>query len=82
MDPVVTNVFTRMARNKCCSPDDILETPELRLEFLSSCRRTLGYLPERALLHRLTDLRKSGKLPRTRELTKTCPRIAGQCLRR
>ena len=43
---------------------------------------SLGYLPERALLHRLTDLRKSGKLPRTRELTKTCPRIAGQCLRR
>jgi hypothetical protein len=48
--------------------DEILETPELRAEYLDGARRLLGNLPERELLHKLTNLRKRKKLPRSREL--------------
>jgi hypothetical protein len=66
-DEALIDAFSRMTRVHGCSADDILETPELREEFLRQTRRVLGDLPERQLLHRLIYLRKRSKLPRSRE---------------
>jgi hypothetical protein len=68
MESVLINVFTCMALSRGCSVDDILETPELREEFLTETRRVLGHLPEQQLLHRLTSLRKARRLPRSRDV--------------
>lgn len=68
MDDTMIEVFRRMSQRQGCSADDILETPELRQQFLASTRIVLGDLPERDLLHRLVYLRKRGKLPRSREI--------------
>ena len=73
MDAIIVEVFTRMATVRHCSTEDILEQPELRQEFLADTRCSLGCLPERDLLHRLSVLRKQRKLPRLRDL---CPRTA------
>jgi len=69
MDAVVIDVFSRMVHVRRCSADDVLETPELRAEYLNEARRLLGNLPERELLHKLTNLRKRKKLPRSHDLT-------------
>jgi hypothetical protein len=68
MDQVIIEVFRRMVLTHACSVDDILETPVLREEYLAETRRCVGDLPERDLLHRLTNLRRQKKLPRSREL--------------
>jgi hypothetical protein len=68
MDTTIITVFSQMSRTKGCSADDILETPELRVEYLQETRQLLGDLPEQQLLHRLTNLRKAGRLPKSREL--------------
>lgn len=68
-DQTIIAIFRHMVQTHGCSADDILETPELRVEFLAGTRRLLGNLPERALLHRLVYLRKRSKLPRSRSTT-------------
>jgi hypothetical protein len=68
MDSTLIQVFTQMAMQHGSTVDDILETPELREEFLVNSRSHLGLLPEQTLLHRLSGLRKSSRLPKTREL--------------
>jgi hypothetical protein len=68
MDPVIIDVYRELVIQYHCSGDDILENPELRLEFLTKCRSTLGHLPEQQLLHRLTYLRKSRRLSKSRDL--------------
>lgn len=68
MDEILIDVYRRMLQSQNCSVDDILETPQLREQYLFETRRVLGYLPERELLHRLTSLRKRSKLPRYREI--------------
>lgn len=68
MDSTIINVFTCLARSHGCSADDVLETPELRGEFLAGVRQLLGNLPEQQLLHRLTTLRKARRLPKSRDL--------------
>ncbi len=65
-DEVIIDVFRQMSSKHGCSADDILETPELREQFLAATRNVLGDLPERDLLHRLVGLRKKSKLPRSR----------------
>lgn len=50
------------------SAEDILEDPELRGLFLAEVRRTIGDLPERQILHRLSYLRKKSRLPRSRDI--------------
>jgi hypothetical protein len=65
-DDLMIEVFSRMARAHDCSVDDILVTPELRGEYLAQTRSILGDLPERQILHRLVNLRKRSKLPRSR----------------
>jgi hypothetical protein len=67
-DEALISVFNRLARSRGCSVDDILETPELREEYLSESRHVVGDLPEQQLLHRLVYLRKRSKLPRSRDL--------------
>ena len=47
---------------------DIIETPELREQYLTETRQSLGNLPERELLHGLVYLRKRSRLPRLRDL--------------
>ena len=69
MDAVVIDVYRRLAHAHSCSVDDVLETPALRNDYLAETRRLLGDLPERELLHKLTNLRKRKKLPRSCELT-------------
>lgn len=64
MDQVIQTVYARMLTLHRCSVDDILESPELRNEYLTSVRDSLGDLPEQQLLHRLTTLRKRSKLAR------------------
>ncbi len=64
MDPAIIATYSQMLRTCGCSVDDVLETPELRNEYLAIVRRTVGNLPEQTLLHRLTTLRKKSKLPR------------------
>jgi hypothetical protein len=62
MDEVVIDVYLRLSHAHNCSVDDVLETPELRNRYLEETRRLLGDLPEREILHRLTNLRKRKKL--------------------
>jgi hypothetical protein len=71
MDTVIINVFSQMAKVCRCSSEDVLESPELREQYLAETRRSLGDLPERDLLHRLSVLRKQRKLPRSRDLRST-----------
>jgi hypothetical protein len=66
-DEHLIEVFRRLLHLHGCSVDDILETPELRQEYLAGTRRVLGDLPERELLHRLVYLLKRSKLPRSRD---------------
>jgi len=67
-DNVLTSVYCEMAAVHESTVDDILETPELRNEFLTNVRAPVGNLPERHLLHRLVYLRKKKRLPPTRAL--------------
>jgi hypothetical protein len=68
MDQVIIDVFSRLAKIHRCSVDAILESPELRAQYLAETRHILGVLPERELLHGLVSLRKRSKLPRSRDL--------------
>ena len=68
MEQVIIEVYRRLVRHHHCSVDDVLETPELREQYLAETRRSLGNLPERELLHGLVYLRKRSKLPRSRDL--------------
>src|SRR4051794_5017694 len=70
MDTVVVDVYSRMVRAHGCSADSILESPELRQEYLATMRQRVGDLPEQKLLHALTALRKRSKLPCFRDLVK------------
>jgi hypothetical protein len=70
MDAVVIDVYSRMVRAHGCSADSILESPELREEYLVTMRQRAGTLPEQTLLHALTALRRRSKLPRSRDLFK------------
>lgn len=68
VDDCLIRVFTTLAETRGCSVDDVLECPLLRQAFLDGVRLELGALPERQLLHRLVNLRKQKRLPRSREL--------------
>ncbi len=68
MEQAIITVYCHLVQVHHCSVDDILETPELREQYLAETRRVLGSLPERELLHGLVYLRKRSKLPRSREL--------------
>lgn len=69
MDDALINVYCELVRLTRASAEDILEDPELRNRFLVEVRRSLGeHLPERQLLHRLSYLRKSRRLPRSRDI--------------
>jgi len=68
MDEVIRAVYQQMLAVHHCSVDDVLESPELRVEYLTAVRNSLGNLPEQQLLHRLTTLRKRSKLPRRGDL--------------
>lgn len=69
MDRVIIQVYVEMVRQHGASVDDILVTPELREEFLSHSRQSLGNdVEEETLLRRLHNLRKQSKLPRSGDL--------------
>lgn len=68
MEQLIIEVYRSLVQNHHCSVDDILETPELREQYLAETRQKLGNLPERELLHELVYLWKRSKLPRSREL--------------
>lgn len=68
MDAFVIDVYSRMVQAQGCSVDSLLETPELREEYLAKMRQVVGNLPEQQLLHTLISLRKRSKLPRSRDL--------------
>ena len=71
MDEVLIAVYRQIVIESHASAEDILEDPDLRSVFLFEVRRALGEnLPERQLLHRLSSLRKSQKLPRSRDILK------------
>lgn len=69
MESIIVEVYSRMVQSHGCSADSILETPELRAEYLAMMRQRVGNLPEQTLLHALTSMRKRSKLPRSRDLT-------------
>jgi hypothetical protein len=68
IDDTIVTVFRGMSLKHGCSADDVLETPELREEFLTGTRALAGEVAERDLLHRLVYLRKRSKLPRSRDV--------------
>jgi hypothetical protein len=68
MESFVVDVYRHMVLSHGCSADAILETPELREEFLTEMRQRVGDLPEQRLLHALTSARKRSKLPRSRDI--------------
>ena len=68
MEQAVIATYRHLVQIHRCSVDDILETPELREQYLAETRQVLGNLPERELLHELVYLRKRSKLPRSRDL--------------
>jgi hypothetical protein len=72
MEQVIIEVYRHLVQRQHCSVDDILETPEIREQYLAETRQALGNLPERELLHGLVYLRKRSKLPRSRELVRYC----------
>jgi hypothetical protein len=67
-EQAVIQVYISLVREHRCSADTILESPELREQYLLRTRQLLGHLPEQQLLHHLTKARKGGRLPRSREL--------------
>lgn len=70
MDEVLVSVYRQLVLRTRASADDILEDPDLRKPFVDQVRKHLGeHLPERQLLHRLSYLRKCGRLPRSREIS-------------
>jgi hypothetical protein len=69
MDDVLIDVYRRIVLRFRASAEDILEDPGLRTEFLAEARQSLGDLPERQLLHRLSNLRKKSRLPRSRDIS-------------
>jgi len=71
----IIDVYTLLAREHGCSVDAILESPELREEYLATMRQRVGNLPEQMLLHALTAMRKRSKLPRSRDLCKPSARL-------
>ena len=68
MDDAIIAVYEKLAIRFRASADEILENPELRTLFLVEVRQSIGHLPERDILHRLTHLRKKGQLTRSRDL--------------
>lgn len=69
VDDTLISVYRQLVLLKRASAEDILEDPELRNSFLSEVRSSLGeHLPERQLLHRLSNLRKQRRLPRSRDI--------------
>jgi hypothetical protein len=70
MEAAVVDVYRSMVLSHGCSVDSILETPELRAEYLAHMRERVGDLPEQKLLHALTTLRKRSKLPRFQDICK------------
>jgi hypothetical protein len=68
MDDILIDVYRQLVQQRRVSAEDILEDPELRNTFLNETRRSLGDLPERQLLHRLSYLRKQRRLPRSRDI--------------
>lgn len=67
MDPVLIDCYTQMLRTYHCSVDDILEDPTHRTEFLALVRASNIDVPERDILHGLTNLRKKSKLPKLKD---------------
>jgi hypothetical protein len=69
MDDQIIEVYRQLVLRMGVSVDDILEDPLIRTTYLAEVRRAiLMDLPERTLLHRLVTLRKTSRLPRSREL--------------
>lgn len=69
MDDALIAVYRSMVIRFHCSTEDIMEDPDLRTQFLTEARQTLGNdLPERQLLHRFQYLRKKRRLPRSRDI--------------
>lgn len=69
MDSVITQVYVEIVREHEASVDDILVTPQLRQEFLSHSRQSLGNdVDEETLLRRLHNLRKQSRLPRSSDI--------------
>jgi hypothetical protein len=68
-DDVLVEIYRQLVRVYRCSAEDILEDPNLRTEYLTQTRQRLGALPEHALLHRLSYLRKQRRLPRSRDIS-------------
>jgi hypothetical protein len=67
-DAVIIEAYEEIVRQHHCSADRILENPTFRTEFLELARRSLADPAEEPILHRLTALRKAGKLKRSRDL--------------
>jgi hypothetical protein len=55
-------IYLKMRDKYAASVDDVLESPELRQEFLESAWNQFPTTSERDLLHRLVYLRKKAKL--------------------
>lgn len=68
MDDVLIDTYRRLVLVHRVSAEDILEDPAMRTAFLDNVRQSLGHLPERQLLHRLSYLRKQRRLPRSRDI--------------
>ena len=68
MDEALIATYRNLVVRFRASAEDILEDPELRGLFLDEVRQTVGDLPERQLLHRLSCLRKKSRLPRSRDI--------------
>lgn len=69
MDPMLIAAYVRMVREHGASVDDILVDPELRQEFLSHVRLSVGAdAAEEAILRRLHNLRKRSRLPRSSDI--------------
>ncbi len=62
MDEQLTSIYLNIRNKYGASVDDVLESPDLRHEFLESAWQVLPAVPERDLLHRLVYLRKKAKL--------------------
>ncbi|HXG11745.1 MAG TPA: hypothetical protein VNK04_18465 [Gemmataceae bacterium] len=62
MDDYIKNVYLGIRARHGVSVDDVLETPELRQEFLAAVWQQFPDVPERDILHRLVYLRKKARL--------------------
>ncbi len=75
MEEALVSVYRSVVLQYRISLEDIVEDPEFRTLFLARVQEAGVEKLERDVLHAMTRLRKSGRLPRSRDILKNSSSI-------